>query len=981
VAVPIPSFTLHLFGPFAAHVAGEPLPRLRSRKGHALLALLALHHPSPLDRSFLAASLWPDASPSNALYNLRRTLADLRRALGTHASHLRSPSPRSLALDLSLAHVDLLAFDAALAQGDDAALRRAVALYRGPLLADCTEAWLLPERERREAAYLAALERLATRARTRGERAEAERYLRLALACDPLRESACRALMALLAEQGETSAALQLYQGLRRRLHEELCATPDAATTALFQRLRAGAREKAWPGARCAPRGETADGSEAGGPGAGLTPYGAGRGDYASAARLPVPPTALIGRERERETARELLEREEVRLLTLTGPAGVGKTRLALEIAAERQEEGREEVWFVDLTPVREAGRVLATIAQALGVRETAEVTLKESVQCWLQERRTLLVLDNFEQVVEAASDLSELLSAAPDLKVVVTSREALRLLGEQTFPVAPLAVPPEGVPVTPLGTRRMSPEVLRHYASVELFVRRAGNAVPGFALTDENAMPVATICRRLDGLPLAIELAAAQVATIPPGEMVRELDHRWRLLEKGFRDAPARHRSLWAAVEWSYRLLSPEMRHFFARLSVFRDGWTASAAQIVCSAPRAATFLQHLVASSLVVVEQQEGVRYRMLETLREFGWGQLTSAEREALQRRHLACFVRLARSASARSLQPDGTQSVTVLNRERGNLQAALDESAPLGRSRLGLRLAVCLGGFWEVHADYAEGQERLRDLLAQAGARFPPRLRARALSWEGYLAYRQGRTSESAASLREALAIWSELDHGPGICDTLNHLGLAAEWEARYDDAEALFHQGLALGRELQDERRIARGIDNLAVIARRKGDYEAAVALHLQSLSLSRRRGDRVRIAYALDNMGLVAEKQGDLTTARALIRQSLSLWSEAGYNRGIARGLRWLARLRAATCGDYRAVTLYSAAFTLWNAIGAGWNRIDRAECESHLELLRARLGAERFAEAWSEGETISLEGAVVQALEDADDRESGAVR
>jgi DNA-binding SARP family transcriptional activator len=546
------SLAIQLFGPFAVRVNGAPLPRLRTRKGEWLLALLVLRAGRVVDRDWLAASLWPESPKTAALVNLRTSLLDVRRALGPEADRLRSPTTRTLSLDLAGAEVDLVAFDAAIARHDPASLEQAVELYRGPLLEGCSEEWAFQERQRREQACLRALETLAGHAGTGGNPALAEQYLRWATSVDPFREGAQRQLMQLLAATGNYAAASQIYRDLRFRLYQELNAAPDPETQTLFQQIQAAA-----------------------GPGLPAPPSRA-RLKSRRPSNLPVPPTPLLGREEELARAQERLRRPEVRLLTLTGPGGTGKTRLALQLATDLLDDFENGVSLVELASLRDPDLIVSAIAQALGVREKEDQPLLHRLKTHLQEKQLLLLLDNFEHLLAAAPVVAELLAAAPGLKVLVTSRAVLRLRGEHEFPVPPLAVP---------DLKRLPAfEALSQYAAVALFIQRAVAVRPGFRVTNANAPSVAEICHQLDGLPLAIELAAARIKLFSPEALLPQLERRLTLLVGGARDLPERQQTLRDAIQWSYDLLTEGEQQLFQGLSIFAGGFTLAAAEAVCA-------------------------------------------------------------------------------------------------------------------------------------------------------------------------------------------------------------------------------------------------------------------------------------------------------------------------------------------------------------------------------------------------------------
>jgi predicted ATPase/DNA-binding SARP family transcriptional activator len=951
-AIPAP-LSLRLFGPLEVRIHGQPLPRLHSRKGSLLLALLALRQGAPLDRTWLAGTLWPDSGEAAALASLRNSISDLRRSLTTEAARLRSPTRHTVCLHLAGAEIDVVDFDAAIAQGDVPALERAVALYRGPLLEGCGEAWAFQERQAREQAWLQALERLAAHFLAAGEPAAAEGYLRRAVAADPLRESAQRALMQALAAGGNDAAALLTYRELRVLLHRELNAQPDPETQALFQQLREEAREKAdgatrrgprassgqWSSVRCAGQGHGARKALASGgawelPSELVAPspprdlirpervfqlvhaelaaeFLPLRGLEARPNNLPVQPTSLIGRERELATLQQMLGRAEVRLVTLTGPGGTGKTRLALQVAADLLDEFGDGIFFVDLAPIRDPGLVASAVAQTLGVRETEGQSLVESLKSHLREKQLLLVLDNFEQVLEAAPTVAELLKAAPRLKVLVTSRAVLRLQGEQEFPVPPLARP---------DPRRLPPvEALSQYAAVALFIQRAVSVRPQFTVTDENAPAVAEICHRLDGLPLAIELAAARLKLFSPEALLSRLERRLTLLTGGARDLPARQQTLRGTIAWSYDLLTVAEQALFRRLSVFVGGCTLEAAEGIGDVEGDLELSVLDGVASLVdqsVLKQVEGEaaggggepRFVMLETIREFGLEQLeASGEAEAIRRRHAHSFLRLAEEA------PPGSPwfnfpELEWLDRvrvEHDNLRAALrwshqEPTASVTERRLVVALeAFWLEGYWTEREGWIEGAlarggpgergtpsgEVDREELATWGKLLLAADRHeesiaiwRQLGDKRWLASALARwgSHQSVAPCEEAVSLFREVGNPCELIHALWHLGNAALAEGDYLQARRQYEESLALAREYGRPGGLARPLGGLGRLARALGDYEAARSYLEEAVVLLREENDTWIPGY-LCCLGEVLYAQGDLAKADRAFEEALAL--------------------------------------------------------------------------------------------------------
>jgi predicted ATPase/class 3 adenylate cyclase len=642
---------------------------------------------------------------------------------------------------------------------------------------------------------------------------------------------------------------------------------------------------------------------------------------------LPLQVTSFIGREKELAEVKRLLET--TRLLTLTGAGGVGKTRLALHAAAEALPRFTEGVWLAELAALADPALVPQAVATAVGIREEPGRSLLATLSEALRPKHLLLVLDNCEHLVEACARLADsLLRTCPQLQVLATSREPLGIAGEAPWRVPSLGLldAQDGRPLPP------TPQVAQVEA-VRLFVERAVSAQPGFALTDQNARAVAQICQRLDGIPLALELAAARVRVVPVEQLLGRLSDRFRLLTGGSRTALARHQTLRATVDWSYDLLSPDERRLFNRLSVFAGGFTLEAAEAVCSGEDVALegvleLLTHLVDKSLVVVEgAPDGTaRYRLLDTLRQYGWQRLVdSRESEAIRRAHAGCYLALAEEAEP-ELTGAGQQAwLERLERDHDNLRVALVWAVEREEAETGLRLGGALGRFWMVRGYLSEGRQRLAAGLALAGASGRTAVRARALDMAGWLASPQGDYPAARALLQESLAICQELGHKRGTAFALYGLGLAAWNQGDYGAARALYEESLAICQELGDKQGIAEALNGLGIVAWNQGDYPAARALAEESLAICRELGDKWGIAFALRGLGLVAWGQGDHAVARALLQESLAIYRQLGHKRGTAFALTGLGRV-AADQGDYPTARARSKeGLALFQALGNQW--------------------------------------------------------
>jgi predicted ATPase/DNA-binding SARP family transcriptional activator len=894
-----PALCFRLFGPVEIRCHGALLPRLRSRKEPLLLALLALNAGREVDRHWLAGTLWPEGTEPAALANLRNSLKDLRRALGGAADLLRTPKPRVLLLSPDDVDSDVAALDALLLRGDPEALEEATALYRGPLLDGYNDAWVLQERERREQAFLAALESLAERALRAGDAATAERHLRRVVSVDPLRESAQRALMRALATGGNHAAAFQAYRELRLLLHREINAQPDPESEALFRQLQTEVTHRRAP-AGPAPTGALASSA------------GAAPQEPAARHNLPHPVTSFVGRVTEMAELQRLLDT--TRLLTVTGAGGCGKSRLALEAAHDLLPETADGVWLVELASLAGPALVPQRVATVMGVREQPGEALTRTLIHALQSQRLLLLLDNCEHLLDACASLVEaLLRDCPGVQIVATSRESLNIPGERLYRIPPLTFPEADRPPA-------ARHELGQFEAVHLFVERASAVSPGFDLSDQNAASVARICRQLDGIPLAIELAAARVKALSVEALAERLDDRFSMLTGGSRTALSRHRTLRACIDWSYAPLSEPERALLRRLSVFAGGWSLEAAEAVGADDETAgtatavpavhshdvlDLLTKLVDKSLVVYENGGGdVRYRLLETIRQFAQECLAeSDEEEAIRRRHAEYYLGLAMEAEPRLWTPDSGAWLDRLEREQDNVRAVLGwvvarAAFPTGDEavEIGLRLGRALHLYWETRS-VREGREWLERLLTSsagtARGAVPKRtdVRARAVFTVGTLAWMQGDMNAAKRSHQECLSIGRELEDRWLIAIALQGLGVVACCEGEYQEARTLFEESLSLRRELGDRRRIAIACNNLGFVTRELGDYDRAQALLEESLALSREFGNDLQAAKPLIVLGTVQMMRGDYPGALGYLHESMAITQELGVPRELAIAL------------------------------------------------------------------------------------------
>lgn len=989
-----------------------------SRKPLALLILLALDAPlSSRDR--LAYLLWPEENQSSARQNLRRLLSRLRTVLRQESGidPIDTVGQDQIQFDQALCRVDILEFtqwiqQAAQAQGSAriAAAEQALSLVRatafeGFVLDDAPpfEEWLRGQVARIERLHQQMLALLVEEYRTVGEIQRAIHAASALVDTDPLNEESHCALIELMLHTGQRDSAIQQYETCRSLLAEELGVDPLPRTQALLQ-----AATEPTPAIAFAPYTSLA-----------VLQDPAPQLPETRRSNLPTTTTSLIGRSREIAAVKALLSRFTVRMVTLTGPGGIGKTRIALTVAADLVDEYEHGVFLVQLAPIHDAGLVASTIAQALGIRPSADQRLLDAVKAYLRPYHMLLVLDNFEQVLDAGPLVAELLADAPGLNILITSRALLRIYGEREFAVQPLTLPERA--------QLFSARALADLPAVALFVERSRAVQPDFMLTAENALTIAEICVRLDGLPLAIELAAARMRIFSPQQLLARLDRRLTLLTHGARDWPDRHRTLRATIEWSFNLLSIAEQRLFTRLAVFVGGWTLDLAEMVCRFDAdeldVLESMEALLDQSLIQrVEDGNGdLRFTMLETIREYAAEQLAAnGEAERLRRVHAEAFLALATEASSFLDGPQQRHWLDRLHVEQENFRAALQFA--LERQDASLALGICsyLWSFWYRRGQQSEGRPWAQVALALPAEGVAPVRRALVLYGAGVMAITQGDIGEAQRLGEDGLQIAMQAEDDGTMGRLLNLLATVhqqqGDWEKavacyrqaldifrrkgdpyltaillgnlgnvylkhkEYDKARAHYEESLALHRQINDTHGVATLLGQVGLVLRYLGEVERAVALHREALALHQELGETQRVAVCLRNLGDDMLAQDKIDEAAYLHRQALSLYQQVGDRLGIAESIHRLARILEQRNRPLDATRLYGAAHTIRQEAGVGASAFGPDDFIKPLDRARTQLSDAAYAQAWSEGAGLSMEEAVAAASASVDQGSSAQV-
>ena len=1014
---------LRLLGPFRVAVNDEPVEEHRwaRRKAKLLVKLLALSPHHQAHKEQVLELMWPESDGRAAISHFNNTVYAARRALEpelasradshfiiTHEQQIMLCAPERLWIDVE--EFERQAAEA-LKGTNPAAYEAALSLYGGELLVeDPYEDWVSLRRESLRLKQQDLLMKLVALWEAQGQPERAIERLRDLIESDPTHEEAHRKLMRLYTLTGHRQQALRQYRQCRDALQSELAAEPERETVELHRQILSHQLkpETLSTGAQIpSPAKHHPSHTEDERVGALLT-----NAAPAPPHNLPQELTSFVGRARELVGVKEALSA--ARLVTLTGPGGIGKTRLALRAAAELRDEYKDGVWLVELATLADASRLPQAVASVLGVQGEQNQSFLTTLSEFLRHKSLLLVLDNCEHLVEACAQLAgALLRASERLRILATSREALNIAGESVCQVPSLSVPDLDGGST---ARTISDS-----EAVRLFTDRIHLSNPKFKVTERNASLVARLCYCLDGIPLAIELAAARARILSIEQMLSKLDDRFRLLAGHDRSASPQHQTLRATIDWSYNLLEADEKLLFTRLSVFAGGGVLEAIEAVCAGDLLNPgdifdALARLVDKSLIFVEprETEQTRYQILETIRQYGYEKLRESGKEAdLRARHLEWFVKLATQAEEEMWKSGHGGWLARLERERENLRAALSWAIEARQVEAGLRIAGALWRFWEARDYQSEGREWFEKLLALEESRQASlAVRAKAYARAGALVRDQGDYERAIQLLEEGLSLYREVNDTWGIAATLNGLGDTAHQQGNYRDAATRYAESLALFQALGDERAESYLLHNLGNLAKEQGDYARATELHLQALSIFRKLKDRRATAFALSNLGEIAHYQhdyqractlhqqsleikreigdkrsmtftlidlghlardeGDHERATDLYKESLLLSRKVGDKRGVAFCFEGLAAVACARGNHQRAARLFGAAEALREAIGTPLPSIKRADYEHQLAILRAAPDQETVEAAWTEGSVMPIEEVMALALEES---------
>ena len=948
-----------LFGTLAASTDVCRIERFRTKQVGLLLAFLAYFPERPHTREELADRLWPDSAPEQARANLRVALSSLRRQMeppGVPTGSVLDADRACLRLRPGSFTTDTAAFQAAVrcpSVGESQAARaarlgEAAALYTGELLLGFYDDWVIEARESLEGCLRRTLKKLIEDSEALGDD---ESVLNAALrlnAADPLDEKGTLALMRRAIRRGQPAEARREFERLEQRLKTELDAPPSAEARALRDLARAPSVIPACP--PCVPIISLP------------TPEALEKPPLRI---LPLMWTRFFGRETESAALCKLLADPDMRLVTITGPGGAGKTRLAAETAKRLAGSFPGPVCFVPLADIRSAGLLLDTIASSLRLPTADTAGPLDRIAEALSNTPALLVLDNLEQIASSAGPVVQsLLARLPQLRCLAVSRRSLHLPGERAFPLGPLSIPPTGEVC----------EKLLDYPSVQLFIDRAQAVRPDFQITQRNAATVGALCTRLEGLPLALELAASWIGVLTPAQALGRLDERFALLVSRSPETVKRHRTLHAAIAWSFDLLPADLREFWAKLSVFRGGWTAEAAEAVCGHANALEALERLRERSLILAEEAgEAMRFRMLESLREFAAEQPNSEQSVALAESHARFFLDWAELKQLELRGANGKAGLDAVSAEQANLGAALEwYERPEQDPELGLRVAGALWRFWSIRGPLAEGRCRLEHALARMPeARLTTDIAARAWNGLAVLVRMEGDVEEACLFNNRALVIWRQVGEPRGMAATLNNLGNARMLLGHFAAARPLFEESLALWRSVDQTLNVAGTLQNLAYLALLTGDAATAETLCAESLALFRREEDLNGTSQVLSVLAGAAIASGDFRQAFSRAAESLQIAFGLNNLISVTNCLDVLAETAYKSGQVQRAAHLLGAVEALAPVVGVVRDLPEKVRMDAVLADLRIILGEQGLAAGLATGLALSLDAAIELALTD----------
>lgn len=939
---------VHLLGKFEIRYKKKSIT-IPSRPAQTLFAYLILNAGSAPRREKLAGLLWPDSLEQTARENLRHALWRLRKAFPSSKTEYLLTDDLSIAFNgsaeywLDAAEIERLSENAS---ADE--LIRALSAYEGELLPGLYEEWVVLEREHLYATFEHHMARLMSLLQGQARWLDildwAERWIRLGQKPEP----AYRALMTAHAAKGDLSKVAATYERCLKSLRE-FGVEPSEQTRQLYQDLKSGKKDlKTNPALMQTFVGEVSS-------------------------NIPSPLTSFIGREHELREIERLLSSS--RLLTLTGPGGVGKTRLAIQSASNIRKNFKDGVSWVSLVGLSDENLIPQEIAGSLGLRQDSNEPLIQTLKSYLKSKDLLLVIDNCEHLINACAQyVEQLLAACLKLKILATSIEALGIFNETIWRVPSLSLPK--------AKRPLSLRELEEYASIQLFVERASNVKHGFSLEERNASFVAQICRRLDGIPLAIELAAARTRVLSIEEIAAHLDDRFSLLTAGSRTATPRHQTLRATINWSYDLLTEPEQILFRRLSVFTEGFTLEAAEAVCSGGvlkrrEILDLLGRLVDKSLAIVEVDYRIsetHYRLLETIRQYALEKLIeTGEAPVVRDRHLEFYLALAVESEPKMFGRESALWFNRLDKELDNIRAAMEWAINSGKADMALQIAGSLVYFWFAHGLVgSEWHEKVQQAYSRSEGMQRTLARAKALNGIGFMYWTDVYPGDTCPELEEALSIGREFGDPGTIATALRNLGLIENIKGNYLEARALLEESLQIWREMGQEGKTGSAwtLIFLGDVDLNDDQRESARSLYEEAIVILREPGDVNFLAYAIRRLAQLLWREGDYEKATSLCKESLKLNQEVRDPRGVMACLAGLAAIAVAKDNLERAAVIMAAVETQLAAMGIRLLYVDKMEYDRNVALLRARLDEKALKKFWVDGTQMFLEEAIAFAWE-----------